>query len=247
MNLNNCNVLITGAAKRIGKEIALTLALKGANVVVHFKSSEKEAEKTVKEIQKFGVKAFKFKANLSNSNEIKKLIDFTVKKLGSIDVLINNASIFKRTLFEKITEKDINENFEVNLKAPFLCSLFAAKHMKKQRKGKIINLIDSLAFNPGKNFLPYTVSKGGLISLTQGLAKELAPIIQVNGIAPGLILMPKFVNKKLERKLINKTLLKKSGLPKDIANVVVFLIEGSDFITGEIIFVDGGSHLQQLF
>jgi len=233
MNLTGKTALVTGAGKRLGREIALALARRGANIVVHYNTSIAEAQRVVKEIKALGVDAIAVKADQSNARQVRA----AVKKAGEIDVLVASAAVFRRTPFTSLTEEDWDFHIDANLKGPFLFALEAGKQM---HAGKIIFFADWAAMRPYRNYLPYLVSKAGIICLTKALAKELAPNIQVNAIAPGPVLLPDDFPAAEKRKVIKSTLVKRLGTPQDIVNSVLFLLEGSDFITGHVLVVDGG-------
>jgi pteridine reductase len=233
MNLSGKTALVTGAAKRVGREIALALASRGANVVVHYNTSAADARRVVKELQTHKVKAIAVKADQSNARQVRD----AVKKAGRIDVLVASAAVFERTPLAKLTEADWDFHIDANLKGPFLFALEVARQMKT---GKMIFFADWAAMRPYRNYLPYLVSKAGIICLTKALAKELAPGIQVNAIAPGPVLLPADFPEAERRKVIDSTLVKRLGSPQDIVNSVLFLLEGSDFITGHVLVVDGG-------
>ncbi len=240
MELRGRPALVTGGAMRIGRAIALALAERGANVAVHFNRSSGEARKTVKELESLGVKGLAVKGDLGRVEEIKKMIDEVARHFGSLDVLVNNAAIYEKTPLEGVTEDEWDRHLNINLKASFFAAKFAAAHMLRQGRGKIINFADWSGIRPYADYLPYCTSKAGVISMTRGLAKSLAPRIQVNCIAPGPILLPPDFTEEETQKVIDATPLKRIGSPKDIAATVLFLIEGSDFITGAMINVDGG-------
>ena len=233
MNLTGKTALVTGAGKRVGREIALALARRGANVVVHYNSSAAEARQVVKEIRALGVNAMAMKADQTNARQVRD----AVRKAGRIDVLVASAAVFQRTPFDRLTERDWDFHLDANLKGPFLFALEAGKRMKA---GKMIFFADWAAMRPYRNYLPYLVSKAGIICLTKALAKELAPRVQVNAIAPGPVLLPPDFSAKEKRQVIDSTLVKRLGSPQDIVNSVLFLLEGSDFITGHVLVVDGG-------
>jgi NAD(P)-dependent dehydrogenase (short-subunit alcohol dehydrogenase family) len=233
VNLKGKTALVTGAAKRVGREIALALARRGANIVVHYNTSAADARRTVSEIEALGVDALAVKADQSNARQVRA----AVQKAGKIDVLIASAAVFKRTPFATLTEADWDFHLDANLKGPFLFALEASRRMTA---GKIILFADWAGIRPYRNYLPYVVSKAGIICLTKALAKELAPCIQVNSIAPGPVLLPDEFPESERRKVIKSTLVKRLGTPQDIVNSVLFLIEGSDFITGHTLVVDGG-------
>lgn len=240
MKLEGASVLITGGAKRVGKGIALALARQKARVAISYQTSSKEADKTVKEVEALGVKALAVAADISKANEVDRLIKTVHKTLGSLEILINNAAIYDKSPFDRLTEEEWDRHIEVNLKGTFLCAKAASQVMGKQGKGKIINIADWSGIRPYKNYLPYCVSKAGVIALTKALALELAPSIQVNCICPGPILLPETFGEEERRVVIQETPLARVGSPEDIAAAVLFFIQGSDFVTGAILPVDGG-------
>lgn len=242
MKIKNKVVLITGAAKRVGRQIALTLAEKGAHIAVHYNRSQPEAQALVRLLEsRFKVKAAAFQAELFNNvPAVQQLVKNVVSHFGALHVLVNSASIYKKSGWEDSSEEDWDRNLDTNLKTPFFLSQEAARQMKKQGEGKIINLCDWSGLRPYPDYIPYCISKSGLIYLTHALAKALAPEIQVNAILPGPILLPENFSEKTKKAIIRATPLKRIGSPQDVANTVSFLIEGSDFITGALIPVDGG-------
>jgi pteridine reductase len=239
MDLKNKVALITGGARRIGRAIALDLAAHGTSVAVHYRTSQSEADAVVAEITTNGSKAQTFRANLEHVAEIEQMVANIVDAFGRIDILINSASIFAPTPLTEITERDWDANLDTNLKAPFFLSKFAATAMRKQGAGKIVNLGDWAGIRPYKDYLPYSVSKSGLIGLTKALAKELAPEIQVNCIALGMVMPPENYSKAEIERLVGRTLTKKMGTPEDVARAVVFFCE-TDFATGTILPLEGG-------
>jgi NAD(P)-dependent dehydrogenase (short-subunit alcohol dehydrogenase family) len=241
MELRGKTVFVTGAAKRIGREIALGVAQRGANVVIHYNTSRDDAQKTAKDCEKFGAKTLVVRADATKSREIRAAISKAIQKFGQIDVLVNSAAVYKKTPFATLTERDWDFHVDANLKGPFLFALEIGRHMKaKNVAGKIINFADWAAIRPYADYLPYCVSKAGVICLTKSLAKALAPNVQVNAIAPGPVLLPEGTGKKERQAIISATLVKRLGSPKDVVNAVIFLIEGGDFITGHTLVVDGG-------
>lgn len=246
MELQGKTVLITGAAKRIGREIALNLAARGARIVIHYRRSRREALALRSEIFAKGGDAMLFQADFSASGlqpKIRRFIKEVYAKAGSLDVLINNASDFYPTPFGKITEKVWDDLFASNLKAPFFLAQEIGMRMLKQKSGKIINLLDWTAERPHPDYLPYCIAKGGLLTATRGLAKALAPHVQVAGIEPGPILPPPGTPASKKNKAAQKTLLKRFGHPRDIAEAVRFFVESTDFVTGVCLPVDGGAML----
>lgn len=241
MELNGKTALVTGAAKRIGRAVALGLARRRANIVVHYRGSAVDAHRTVAEIKALGVDALAVRADQSNARQVREAVARAIKHFGGIDVLVTSAAMYKRTPFDTLTERDWDSHLDVNLKGPFLFALEVGRHMKRRKRaGKIILFADWAAIRPYADYLPYCVSKAGVICLTKSLAKALAPRVQVNAIAPGPVLLPTDVSLRERRAIINATLVKRIGNPQDIVNSVLFLIEGGDFITGHTLVVDGG-------
>ena len=239
MDLNGKVALVTGAGRRIGRAIALELAAHGTTVAVHYRTSHNEADAVVAEIAATGRIARTFRANLESVAEIEKMVADVLAAFGRIDVLVNSASIFNRTPLEEVTEHDWDSNLDTNLKAPFFLGKFAGAAMRKQGAGKIVNIGDWAGIRPYKDYLPYSVSKSGLIGLTQALAKALAPEVQVNCIALGLVMPPEEYTPDEVARLVNRTLTKKMGSPEDVARAVIFFCE-TDFATGAILPLEGG-------
>ena len=240
MNLKGKVALVTGGAKRVGREIALALAGRGCHVAITYRNSQREAEATAAAIRRRGVKSLAVEADQRDGGQVRAAVRQIESRFGRIDLLVNNASSFYPTPWRTVTEAQWDDLIETNLAGPWRFVQAAAPGMKRRRQGKIVNIVDSAAFSPWTAYLPYCAAKGGLVTLTWGWAKALAPEIQVNGIAPGPILFPKGIGAAERRGAIEKTLLKRIGSPADIARSVLFLAEGSDFVTGAILPVDGG-------
>jgi NAD(P)-dependent dehydrogenase (short-subunit alcohol dehydrogenase family) len=243
MRLQGRKVLVTGAARRVGQEIALAMARRGADLLIHYRGSAADAERTADEVRREGVMATTVQADLGEAAGVDRLVAAALEAFGRVDVLVNNASIYRPTPFDGLDEADWDEHLDVNLKAPFLCALALGRAMMRQGEGKIINLVDLAGERPYPGFLPYCVSKAGLIALTRGLALELAPKVQVNGISPGPVLNPEGFSREEIRAVPMKTPLRRMGSPRDVASAAVFLVEGSDYITGTVLPVDGGWQL----
>lgn len=235
MEIKGKVALVTGGAIRIGRAVSEALAKKGAKLAIHYHTSEKEARTLSAPL---GAKIFQ--ADLSKCSEIEELVESVEKKLGPIQILVNNAAVFEPTPFLEINEGHFDKHITVNLKAPFLLSQKVARSMLKEKLGKIINIADYTYLKPYRGYLPYSVSKAGLIGLTKCLAKELAPFIQVNAVALGLTLPPASFTEEQNKSNAEKTLLKRWGDPKEIANAVCFLIEGTDYATGSVLEIEGG-------
>jgi len=237
-------ILITGAARRIGKEIATHLASKGAKVLIHYHRSEAAAERLGHSLQKkFGVKVGLLQADLSQAEEVLDLAETAWKKFGPIDALINNASTFYPSQVGRQTAAEWAGLFSVNALAPFLLCDRIGSRMKRRGQGKIINISDWNFLKPTARFIPYSASKAALISVSQGYARALAPEVQVHSILPGPILWPSYSDPVVQKKVVDKTLAKRMGDPQDIAKSVEFLLESSDFVTGSLLHVDGGAAL----
>jgi pteridine reductase len=232
--------LVTGAARRIGKSIALALAERGAHVVITYNSSAVEAQATVQEIMGRGVQGMALQGNITRSDDVNAIVQQVMDRFSRIDILVNNASNYYRTPFDTLTEEQWDDLVGTNLKGTFLMTKRVGDEMLKTGMGKIINLADWAGFRPYKDYIPYCVAKAGVIALTKALAKTLAPTIQVNAIAPGPVMLPEDFSDSQREAVVRATPLKRIGTPLDIAQTVVFLVEGSDFITGAIIPVDGG-------
>ena len=240
MDLHGKVVLVTGAGKRVGKTIATSFAARGATIAVHYRSSKPEAAAVVAEIEAKGGKARAFHADLEQVSQIEAMVPEIVAGLGRIDVVVNCASVFYRKPLEEVTERDWDVNLNTNLKAPFFLSRLAGLQMRKQGAGKIVNIGDWAGIRPYNNYLPYTVSKTGIIGLTRGLAKALAPEVQVNCVALGPVLAPEEYDQTEIAKMVAGTLTRKMGTPEDVARAVLFFCEGTDFATGATLVLDGG-------
>ena len=242
MNLKNRTVLVTGAGVRLGQAIAVSLSQQGMRLALHYHQSLEGAKETLDLIGGDTKKHGCFQADLRQVSKIELLIQHIEEQLGQIDVLINNAADFFPTPIGEVRESEWDHLISLNLKAPFFLSQLVGSSMLKQGQGKIVNIVDVAAERPWPQFLPYCASKAGLISLTKGLAKALAPAVQVNAVAPGTMLPPPQSSLFSEDLAIERSLLKKMGHPDDIAKAVTYLLE-NDFVTGTVLPVDGGRML----
>ena len=240
----NKRILITGAAKRIGKELALSFFNKGWDIVIHFNSSKEEAEALAHKMNsERSNSAMLAQANLDNANEVEKLVKKILLKKGSIDALINNASTFYPTPIGTFSEENWNALMGSNLKAPLFLIQSLHKELEKN-KGFIINVTDINVDRALVNHSIYLAAKSGLQTLTKSLAKELAPYIRVNAIAPGAILEPPNTEWTSEQKnnIINAVPMKRMGTEKDIVDAAIYLSE-AEYVTGQILNIDGGKSL----
>jgi pteridine reductase len=234
-------VLITGAARRVGAQIARTLHAAGANVLIHYRSSAAAAIALADELNRSRAhSAAIFAAQLLDADAPDKLIAAALLEFGRLDILINNASTFYPTPVGRISLTQWDDLLGSNLKAPLFLSQAAAPSLRTQR-GLIINMIDIHGFRPLRAHPVYSAAKAGLVMLTRALARELGPEIRVNGIAPGPVLWPEEdMREDLKREIVEKTALKRHGTPQDIARTALFLARDAPYITGQIISVDGG-------
>jgi NAD(P)-dependent dehydrogenase (short-subunit alcohol dehydrogenase family) len=240
MRLAEKTILVTGAARRIGRSLALAAAKEGSHVIIHHSQSPAEAESLKERIQELGSQCFIYQSDFSSSADIE---DFTDKVFGSHSVyaVVNNASIFSDLNWENTSADEWSRHQQINLLAPFLISKAFAKTKPSGKKGRIINLLDWRALRPGPDHLPYTISKSGLASLTKSLAISLAPDISVNGIALGAILPPSDGSEVED--LVSSLPIPRWAEMEELEETLFFLLSGPAYITGEIIHLDGGRHL----
>jgi NAD(P)-dependent dehydrogenase (short-subunit alcohol dehydrogenase family) len=243
MDLKGKTALVTGGAIRVGKAIALALAGRGADVAITYRSSSAEAAATVQALQSSGVRAHAVRCDQRDPYQVESAVLDVEQELGPPDVLVNSAAIFNRTPFEDATQEDWDSHLEINLRGPWLFAKAVGPSMKARGAGVIVNLVDAAMERPYVNYLPYAVSKAGLASLTRGLARALAPEVRVNAVAPGTVLWPEDYTDEQKEPVVLRTPLQRIGTPEDVARTVLFLIEGSDFITGAVVPVDGGFSL----
>jgi len=228
--------LVTGAAKRIGRSIALRLASAGAAVIVNYRRSKQEAEVVAREIQESGGKAIAIEADVSKRAEVVELFSAAEKAFRRLDILVNNAGEFFPAKFEDLTDEQWDGILDSNLKSQFLCAQAAAPIMKRQGRGRIINLASLGGMLPWPSYTHYCVSKAGSIMLTRCLARALSPEILVNSVAPGTIQFP---GEPPDEEYIRRVPLHRTGTGDDIAGAVMYLAT-ADFVTGQVMVVDGG-------
>lgn len=244
MSLEGKTALVTGASRGIGRQVALTLAKKGAAVIVNYNGSQARAEEVVKEITENGGKAAVCGCDVSDFSKAEDMIKNIIKEYGSIDILVNNAGVTRDNLLMKMSEEDFDKVISTNLKGAFNCIKHVSRQMLRQKSGRIISIssVVGIAGNAGQ--ANYAASKAGIIGLTKSVAKELGSRgITVNAIAPGYVEteMTDGLSDELKAKMVENIALKRAGKPEDIANAVAFLVsEEASYITGQVISVDGG-------
>jgi len=247
MNLDGKTVLITGG-RRLGSKLALRLAARGANIAFSYHNSPDAMMSIVGQCEEAGVHSAAFPADLRHPGDANSLIDETVDQFGSLDVLINLTSVYRRTAFDELQPSDYEEMVAANLTAPYFTAIAAARAMRRQPivngvQGKIIHFTDWAVDRPYRDYLPYLVAKGALQTLTKALAVELSPTITVNAIAPGTVEPTPNVSHADLEQIRHSSALQRLGSADDVNNAALYLLEGTDFVTGEIYRVDGGRFL----
>ncbi len=244
IDLSGKTALVTGGARGIGREISMLLSKSGAKVIINYSKSKDKAEDTRNEIARDGAEADIFQADISSPDDVKKLFEYIMNKFKKVDILVNNAGIIKDNLLLAMELKDWDKVHDVNLRGAFLCTKYAAEMMMANHSGKIINISSIGAIRGGRGQTNYASAKGGLISFTRACAVELAGKgIQVNAVLPGMIVteMSSRIRKRAGEKILEQIPASRFGEPVDIANLVVFLAsDKADYITGQVIPVDGG-------
>lgn len=246
MKLQGTVALVTGGAKRVGRAIVLALADAGCDVAIHYRRSHAEADELVEQVTRMGRRAVALAADLDDPTTWPVLIRRTVEALGRLDVLINNASLFLTD------DPDTIEGFDAarweamlrtNVTAPVALCHHARRHLAEHGAGNIVNLCDIAADRPWPDHLSYGTSKAALVAVTRGLARAMAPSIRVNAVAPGIAVFPETYSCDVRRKLTSRVPLGREGSPGEVAAVVRFLVESGDYMTGQILPVDGGRGL----
>ena len=233
--------LVTGAAKRIGRSVALRLASEGADVIVNYRRSKMEADEVVAQISATGRRAMAFQADVAKRADVIAMFAAIEREFGRLDILVNNAGMFFPAKFEELTEEQWDTILDSNLKSQFLCSQAAAPMLRRSGHGRIINFASLGGLLAWPAYTHYCVSKAGVIMLTRCLARSLAPEITVNAVAPGTISFPGDAP-EIAEDFIRRAPLRRTGGPQDIDDAVIFLSQ-SPFITGQVIVVDGGRTL----
>jgi len=241
-NLNKI-ALVTGGARRLGRAIALAVAESGYDIILNYNKTRPDiVKKTVEEIKKKGVNVFPVKCDVSNVKDVKKMFVKVERKFHRLDLLINNSAIFKKIDFFEIDEKFFDRFIDTNLKSVLFCSIEGAKLMRKNKNelSRIINIASLGGILNWQDYIPYCVSKAGVIKLTKLMAKKLAPEILVNAIAPGTIYIDNDENVTVNMKEEKVYPLKRFGNEKDIKSLIKYLVNDNEFITGQTVVIDGG-------
>jgi NAD(P)-dependent dehydrogenase (short-subunit alcohol dehydrogenase family) len=246
MDLSGKTLLVTGAARRIGRELAFSAARSGADIVLHYGQSKDEAQTAGEEIRSLGREVHLLQADLSDVEDTLRLVE-QAAQIHPLYGLVNNASIFEPLGWDETTYSDWQRHLQINLTAPFLLSQAFARQLPQGETGRIVNLLDWRALRPGPDHLPYTISKAGLYALTRSLASALAPDITVNGLALGAILPPidgiDGIDGSDVEKILHNVPAGRWAEVDEVCQAALFLLSGPSYITGEIIYVDGGRHL----
>lgn len=242
MEIQGKVALVTGAARRLGRAMALELGQRGARVAVHYGRSREEAEAVAREIEAMGGRAEAFGADLRNLSRIDDLCERIESVLGPVDILLNSASVFHRTPFGKVAPEDWDDTLGSNLRGSFFLSQRIGPGMKQRGAGKVINFGDANASYAVPDFMPYAIAKAGVEAMTGGLARALAPEVQVNAILPGAILPASGGDEAGWEAAVKANLLRRGGGPEAIVRAMLYLIE-DDFLTGVLLPVDGGRSL----
>lgn len=241
MQLAGKVAVVTGGARRLGRAFVLALAQAGMDVAIHYGRAQKEAEETANEARRYGVRAVTLAADLRDAEATATLIDRVAEQLGIPQVLVNNAAIFEPGTLRDTSLENWSNHFRVNLRAPFLLMQRFAK-LLGNRPGKIVNISDWRALFPGQKYLAYTLTKAALLTLTQMAARELAPHVQVNALALGAVLPPPGEDETYLERLVRRVPAQRPARLEEVTEALLFLLR-NDYITGEVIVVDGGAHL----
>jgi NAD(P)-dependent dehydrogenase (short-subunit alcohol dehydrogenase family) len=242
MTLSNKVALVTGGAKRVGKAIVRALAARGCQLIVHYHTSKSDAEETVRELLTAGHAAIALQADITQEAAVDRMVESACRHFGRIDILVNNASAFYRTPLETLTAEDIEHGIDTNLTGTFICAHKIGLRMFDWGSGRIINMADVAGLRPWVDYLPYSIAKACVLTLTQGLAIELAPKVMVNAVVPGPVLFQDDTPEEVRQREIGKTLVRRAGTPEEVAELVAFVAE-SDYSTGAVFHVDGGRSL----
>jgi NAD(P)-dependent dehydrogenase (short-subunit alcohol dehydrogenase family) len=239
MELKGKVALVTGGARRVGRELSLALGRAGADLVVNYSRSAAQAQELCEQLEALGRRAVPVQADVSSGDDVARLIEVTTEVFGRLDVLVNNASMFENVPLLEITEESWDRVMAVNLKGPFLMSQAAEPLLRIHRRGLIVNMTDLAGIQTWPAYGHHGVSKAGVIHLTRVLARAFAPDIRVNAIAPGTVLPPEDYTPAQVESLRGRTPLQRIGTPADVVRAMMYLIE-ADYVTGQVVVVDGG-------
>jgi 3-oxoacyl-[acyl-carrier protein] reductase/pteridine reductase len=242
MKIEGKTALITGGAHRVGKAITMTLARAGANVVVNYYSSDAAARETVREAQALGVDALAVQADAGDLEQVRALVAAAADRFGAADILVNSASVWKKTPLPMGDFADWHRVLGVLLNGSMYLADAVAPMMQERGEGEMVNIVDLSAWKPFVGYVAHSVGKAGLLALTRQLAVELAPAVNVNAVAPGPVLPPPGYSQAQIARVAGRTLKGRWGTAQDVADAVRFLVE-ADYITGEVLVVDGGERL----
>lgn len=234
--------LVTGAGRRVGQAIAVALGAEGMRVLVHYHDSVATARDTVQAVEDAGGEAALLRADLRSVQECEHLVDAAVLEHGELFLLVNSAAVMVRTPVGETSADEWDAMFAINVRAPFFIAQRAASALKSAH-GNIVNIADLAAYEAWTGYVPHGATKAAVVHMTQSLAHALAPDVRVNGVAPGVVLLPEGFDPALAEHLRLTTPLKRIGTPAEVAQAVVYLAQ-ADFVTGEVIRVDGGRHVR---
>ena len=243
MQLEHRVALVTGAGRRLGRAMAAALASRGMTVAIHHHSSNRGANELKQEILASGGRAACFDADLTDAAAARSLPERVVHELGRLDVLVNSAAVMQRLSFDETTPEQWDAIQDLNLRAVFFCTQGAAPALRSAR-GRVVNLADLAGLEPWSGFAAHSISKAGVVMLTKVLALSLAPEVTVNAIAPGAVLVPEDYDAEERERLARGTPLRRLGAPSDVISALLYLLEGGDFVTGEVLVVDGGRRIR---
>lgn len=245
MDLGGKQILVTGAAIRVGRSIAWRLAEAGADVAVHCRTHVEEGQALVDAILGLGRRSLLVTGDLTEPATIPAVFEQVRAEWGGLDVLVNNASVFRRTPLDTVTDEDWQAHLDVNLTAPWRCCLAALPLLRARGGGRIVNLVDLSALKPWPSYIPHSVSKAGLLAMTRGLARALAREgICVDAVAPGAVLFPEDATDAERERVLRSVPAGREGSVQDVAEAVLYLCGASRFVTGTLITVDGGQSLR---
>ena len=239
MQLAGRVALVTGAGRRVGHAMAKALAQRGMSLALHYNSSDAGARSLADEIERAGGRAGCFQADLTDARAAENLPREVASRMGGLDVLVNSAAVMHRLTLEETGPEQWDAILDLNLKSVFFCTRGAVPALRQSR-GKVVNLADLAGLEPWPGFAAHSISKAGVVMLTKVLARSLAPEITVNAIAPGAVLVPEDYTEEDRERLVRSTPLRRLGSPSDVVSALLYLLEGGDYVTGEVLVVDGG-------